>query len=331
MLAVELGELSILLPQQGFSVELTGFEVPEIDVLLGDVEEEKAASRDDEPVEVPAIPVTKAGDVWTLGRHRIVCGDARDPVVLKALLGNEQADCVFTDPPYNVRVRGHVVSGNGRVQHDEFAMASGEMSDAEFADFLRIVLGNSVAVGRDGSVHFVCMDWRHIGDLIAVGKGLYETFLNLVVWNKSNPGMGSLYRSGHELIAVFKKGEAAHQNNVELGRHGRNRSNVWSYPGMTAFKAGRESELAMHPTVKPVALVADAIKDVTRRNAIVLDIFGGSGTTLIAAERTGRRGRLVEIDPRYVDTTIARFEMLTRSDAIHASGATFTEMAHRAH
>jgi DNA modification methylase len=327
MLMVELGELSVILPDLGLSVDLTGFEVGEFDVLLADAEEEKAASRDDEIGEPPATPVTQLGDTWVLGRHRIVCGDTRDPALLRALIGDELADMVFTDPPFNVPVDGHVM-GNGRVKHPDFAMASGEMSPEEFVDFLRQVLLAAVEVSRDGALHYVCMDWRHIADLIGAGKPIYGSLKNICVWAKTNGGQGSLYRSQHELVAVFKVGAADHVNNVELGRHGRNRSNVWTYAGVNTFKAGRDEELTAHPTVKPVALVADAIKDVTRRNAVVLDLFGGSGTTLIAAERTGRRARLVEIEPRYVDVTVERYQQMTKADAVHAgTGATFAEMA----
>jgi 16S rRNA G966 N2-methylase RsmD len=327
MLAIELGELAVVLPEIGLSVDLTGFQIGEIDAILTDVEEEKAASRDDEVVPLTACAVTRPGDTWVLGRHRVACADARDPEVLRDLLGDEPADMVFTDPPYNVPVVGHVM-GRGRVQHADFAMASGEMSAQEFTAFLRLVLGNAAGLSRKGALHYVCMDWRHIAALIEAGGTVYGSLLNLCVWAKTNGGQGSLYRSQHELIAVFKVGDGEHVNNVELGRHGRNRSNVWTYPGVNTFRAGRQDELAAHPTVKPVALVADAIKDVTRRNAVVLDLFGGSGTTLVAAERTGRRARLVEIEPRYVDVTIRRFETLTKADAILAdTGATFAEVA----
>jgi len=326
-LAVELGELSVMLPDLGLSVDLTGFEVGEIDAILTDVEEDNAASQDDEVIPLPQTPVSRLGDLWVLGRHRLLCGDARDPAALRALLGNEPADMVFTDPPYNVRIDGHVL-GRGKNQHAEFAMASGEMSEGEFTAFLQVVLGNAAAASRDGALHFVCMDWRHLGELLAAGRSVYSEMKNLCVWAKTNGGQGSLYRSQHELIAVFKVGDGAHVNNVELGRFGRNRSNVWHYAGVNSFKAGRQQELEAHPTVKPVALVTDAIKDVTRRGAIVLDHFGGSGTTLVAAERTGRRARLLEIEPRYVDVTIARFEQVTKTDAVHAeTGQTYAELA----
>ena len=326
-LTIELGELSVELPAVDLSLQLTGFEIGEIDVILAEGEERKLASAEDEIGEVPASPVTRLGDEWVLGRHRILCGDTRDPEQLRALLGDERADMVFADPPYNMRVNGHVM-GRGSIRHAEFAMASGEMSEAEFRAFLALVLGNTARVSRDGALHYVAMDWRGIADLIEAGKGIYADLKNLCVWTKTNGGQGSLYRSQHELFAVFKVGTGEHGNNIELGRFGRNRSNVWTYAGVNTFKAGRQEELASHPTVKPVALVADAIKDVTGRNEVILDPFGGSGTTLIAAERTGRRARLLEIEPAYVDVTIRRFETLVKADAIHAvSGRTFAEEA----
>lgn len=291
------------------------------------MEENKTASPDDDLVLAPEEPVSRVGDLWLLGRHRLLCGDARDQKAIRRLLDDERVDLVFTDPPYNVRIDGHA-RGRGKRRHAEFAMASGEMSEAEFVAFLRRVLGNAAARSRDGALHYVCMDWRHLGELLTAGRTVYSELKNLVVWVKSNGGQGSLYRSQHELIALFKVGDGEHVNNVELGRFGRNRSNVWHYAGVNSFKAGRQEELEAHPTVKPVALVADAIKDVTRRGAIVLDLFGGSGTTLIAAERTGRRARLLEIAPRYVDVTIARFEKITKADAIHAeTGKTYAELA----
>ena len=326
MLAVELGELSVLLPENGLSVELTGFEVPVIDSILTDAEEEKLIRPDDETIAPPIAAVSKPGDLWLLGRHRLLCADARDKANLGLILGDEQADMVFTDPPYNVPIDGHVL-GHGRVMHPEFAMASGEMTDVEFVEFLRQVLSNAVSVSRNGALHYVAMDWRHIGHLIEAGKGPYTEMKNLCVWSKTNAGQGSLYRSAHELIAVFKVGDAEHMNNVQLGKFGRSRTNVWTYPGISSFGADRDQDLKSHPTVKPVGLVADAIKDVTKRGAVVLDLFGGSGTTLIAAERTGRKACLLEIEPRYADVTIARFEKVAKQDAVLAeTGQTFAEV-----
>jgi 16S rRNA G966 N2-methylase RsmD len=234
---------------------------------------------------------------------------------------------VFTDPPYNVPIEGHV-SGLGKVQHREFAMASGEMSVAEFTGFLRIVFQNLAVASSNGSIHFVAMDWRHMAEVLEAGQGTYSELKNLCVWAKTNGGMGSLYRSQHELIFVFKAGTPAHVNNVELGRHGRYRTNVWTYAGANTFSATRDDDLAMHPTVKPVAMVADAILDCSKRKGIVLDAFAGSGTTLVAAHRTGRRGYGIELDPLYCDVILRRLMKLTGLQAEHfATGRTFAELS----
>jgi DNA modification methylase len=232
---------------------------------------------------------------------------------------------VFVDPPYNVRIDGHVC-GLGAIKHREFQMASGEMSESEFIEFLKTTLGHLATFSIDGSIHFVCMDWRHGFELTSAGRGVYSELKNLCIWNKNNGGMGSLYRSKHELVFVFKNGTDAHINNIELGRHGRYRTNVWDYAGVNTMRAGRMDDLAMHPTVKPTALVADAILDCSKRHGIVLDCFGGSGTTLLAAEKTGRRGYLMELDPAYVDVTIKRYQKFTGKVATHATtGVTFAD------
>ena len=232
----------------------------------------------------------------------------------------------FLDPPYNVRVKS--VVGRGRIKHAEFAMASGEMSPSGFTAFLEETLGNAAGVSRDGAVHFVCMDWRHIRELIEAGREIYGEMLNLVVWEKTNAGQGSFYRSAHELVGVFRVGDAKHLNNVQLGRHGRSRSNVWHYAGVNTFRVGRMAELAAHPTVKPVAMVADALKDCTRRGDIVLDTFAGAGTTILAAERVGRLAHSLELEPKYVDVAIRRWQAFTRRDAVHAdTGQTFEDVA----
>jgi DNA modification methylase len=244
-----------------------------------------------------------------LGPHRIGCGDGRDPTFLRAMLGDGvKVDAAFLDPPYNVRINGHA---NAKRRHREFAMASGEMSPEAFRGFLSETLGACAAVSRDGAVHFVCMDWRHMDDVAVVGRQVYGERLNLCVWNKSNAGMGALYRSKHELVFVYRVGTAPHLNAVELGRHGRNRTNVWDYASVNSMAGSRREDLALHPTVKPTALVADALQDVTRRGDVVLDIFLGSGTTLIAAERTGRRFRGIDIDPAYVDVAVDRWTAMT--------------------
>ena len=327
ILAVELPELAEILAGEDLDITITGFAPAEIDQLTVDFEDDTADPADAVEQEwLDGSPFTKVGDLWQLGEHRLLCGDARDPAVLQRLMGDDQAAMAFLDPPYNVRVSDIV--GRGRIQHDEFAMASGEMSQSEFVKFLTGSLAAAAAVSKDGAVHFVCMDWRHVGELFEAGRAAYGAILNLAVWVKSNAGQGSFYRSQHELVGIFRVGEEPHLNNIELGRHGRNRSNVWNYAGVNSFRAGRLEELQSHPTVKPVALVADSIKDCTRRGDIVLDTFSGSGTTIMAAERVGRRCHGLEIEPRFVDVAIRRWQMFTRKDAIHVtSGRCFDELA----
>jgi DNA modification methylase len=244
-------------------------------------------------------------------------------------MGTERAAMVFTDPPYNVPIDGHA-SGLGAIHHRPFAMASGEMDKAEFTGFLARACRNLAAFSAGGSLHFICMDWRHLEELLDAGGDAYGELKNLCVWVKDNPGMGSLYRSRHELVFVFKQRDGSHRNNVQLGQFGRNRSNVWHYPGANSFARGGEEGnlLALHPTVKPVTMVADAILDCTERGGIVLDAFLGSGTTVIAAERTGRRGYGLELDPAYVDTAIRRWQILTGGQARHGmSGRCFDDLA----
>jgi DNA modification methylase len=316
LLALELQDL-LEVEDLDFDVTLTGFETGEIDVLISDLNADQDDAADQIPEFDPAVPpITKAGDLWHLGRNRLLSADATDPEAFERLMDGEQAQMVFTDPPYNVPIKGHV-SGLGAVRHDEFAMASGEMTEAEFVAFQTQVFGTMAAHSQDGAIHFVCMDWRHLFELLTAGRSVYHELKNICVWVKSNGGMGSLYRSQHELVAVFKNGTAPHINNVELGQHGRNRTNVWTYPGLNSFGAGREETLAMHPTVKPVALVEDAILDCSSRHGIVLDGFAGTGTTLIAAERAGRRGFGLEIEPRYVDVALRRFRTLTGTEPVH--------------
>ena len=327
-LVVELSDLADALMIEGldFDLSITGFEPAEIDLLkadLSDNEHDPADDIDKDALKGP--PISRAGDLWLLGEHRLLCGDARSAGDLDRLMDGRRAAAVFTDPPYNVAIRG--VVGRGRIKHREFAMASGELSDAEFVAFLREALGQAIRVSKDGAVHYVCMDWRHIGHLLQVAEELYGAVLNLCVWAKTNAGQGSFYRSQHELIGVFRVGRGEHQNNVELGRFGRNRSNVWTYAGVNSFGAGRQADLGVHPTVKPVALIADALRDCTKRGDLILDPFVGSGSTLLAAERVGRRACAIEIDPVYVDVAVRRWQAYTGRDAIHAeTGLTFDEM-----
>lgn len=323
ILSIELQGLSEL--DLDFDLEITGFETAELDLLLDGVDaaDEDRADRVPEPETGPAA--TRPGDLWQLGSHRLICGDARDSAVYARLMDGEQARCVFTDPPYNVKIDGHVC-GSGAIRHREFAMASGEMDTHAFTDFLGAALGAMVDVSRNGAIHFVCMDWRHMREVQTAGAQVYTELKNLAVWKKANGGMGTFYRSQHELVFVYKVGEAAHTNTFGLGETGRYRTNVWEYPGVNGF-GPNQKDLALHPTVKPVALVADAIRDVSRRGEIVLDGFGGSGTTLIAAERTGRVARVVELDPQYCDVICRRFEAMTGEAArLVGSGETFAEV-----
>lgn len=307
ILAIELQALSEM--DLDFDLEITGYETAELDLLLDGPAADQTDPDDDIAGMKTGPAVTRPGDIWLLGKHRLICGDARHPDTFTALMESDRAKAVFTDPPYNVKIGGHVC-GSGAIQHREFAMASGEMDVAGFTAFLRSTLGAMADVSVDGAIHFVCMDWRHMGELRSAGDKVYSELKNLVVWKKSNGGMGTFYRSQHELVFVYKVGTAPHTNTFGLGDTGRYRTNVWDYPGVNSFGANQK-DLALHPTVKPVALVADAIKDVTKRGEIVLDGFGGSGTTLIAAERTGRVARLVELDPLYCDVICRRYEART--------------------
>ncbi len=321
-------EFEFLINQE-FKIETTGFSTSQIDMLL---ESEMPAADDpldeaQEPVGGPAV--TKLGDVWALGKHRLICGSAIDPAVYLALLVDGLAALVFTDPPYNVPVDGHVC-GLGKIKHREFAMAAGEMSEEQFIEFLSRCMALLCRYSASGSIHYICMDWRHLSELVAAARENYTEYKQLIVWNKDNGGMGAFYRSKHEMICVFKNGTAKHINNFGLGEGGRYRTNVWDYPGVNSLKRGRQQELEMHPTVKPVALVADAIRDCSNRGDIVLDVFMGSGTTLIAAERTGRVCRGCELDPLYVDVAVRRWQALTGQQAVlEGSGETFDAIAAR--
>ena len=326
ILAIELQGLIDL----GFDVELTGFEMAEIDLAISEWQENanKSPPPEDQVPESGSLPaVSRRGDLWLLGTHRLLCDDARAADAYVRLTAGRQVDLVFTDPPYNVRIDGHV-SGLGRVQHREFAMASGEMTESEFIGFLEATLGAAIKVSRQGALHYVCMDWRHLFETLSAGRNLYHSFLNLCVWNKDNGGMGSFYRSKHELVLVFRVGAVSHTNNVQLGMHGRYRTNVWDYAGVNTFRRERLDDLAMHPTVKPVALIADAIKDASKRSEVVLDPFGGSGSTIIAAEKTGRQAYSMEIDPEYVDVAVQRWERYTGKSAIlEGTTSSFEEIA----
>jgi DNA modification methylase len=325
-LAIELQHIVMI--ESDFDVTITGFEVPEIDLILEEANPKPDAD-DVFPGPAGAPPVTQLNDLWILGKHRILCGNSLLPDSYARLMEKHRANIVFTDPPYNVAIDGHV-SGNGATRHREFAMACGEFSEAEFIFFLTKVFGLLARYSRSGSVHFVCMDWRHISELSTAAKQIYEEFLNLCVWVKNNAGMGSFYRSRYELVFVFRNGKGPHRNNVQLGRFGRNRTNVWEYAGAnTLSKQSEEGNLlTLHPTVKPVAMIADALLDCSARGDIVLDPFLGSGSTLIAAERVGRVCHGIEIDPLYTDVAIRRWQKHTGDRTIHAvRGKSFDEIS----
>ena len=312
LLAEELKQL--LSSDLDFDVGLTGFSIPEIDGLIEGLAPEEPCDPADEALPPDGPPVCRAGDIWQLGSHRLVCGDALDAGVLASLMDGEKAQMVFTDPPYNVPIQGHV-GGSGKIRHREFAMGVGEMSRDQFTAFLRSAFERLAEASQNGSIHFVCMDWRHMSEMLAAGE-VYAELKNLIVWAKDNGGMGTFYRSRHELVFAFKNGDAPHINSFELGQHGRYRTNVWSYRGVNTLRAGRMDELSLHPTVKPVQMIADAIKDVSSRGGVVLDLFGGSGSTLIAAEKTGRRAFLCELDPIYCDRIIRRYEAYANDEAV---------------
>jgi DNA modification methylase len=331
LLAEQLKSLSEV--ELDFSLDVTGFEVGEIDVIIEGTA--PAVEGENDPADaVPetqdAAQVSQVGDLWLLGRHRLFCGNSLNGDSYSVLMDGRRADMVFTDPPYNVKIAGHA-TGLGAIQHKNFQMASGEMSESEFTDFLAQVLTLLASHSVDGSLHYVFMDWRHMREILTAGKQVYPELKNLCIWSKGCGGMGSLYRSAHELVFVFKNGRDSHRNNVQLGQFGRYRTNVWNYPGANSFSRTTDEGnlLELHPTVKPVALVADALMDCTARGGLVLDVFLGSGTTLIAAERTGRICYGIELDPKYVDTAIRRWQAFTGLIAKHAvSGRTFNDLEH---
>jgi DNA modification methylase len=326
LLAEQLKDLSAL--ELNFSLETTGFEMGEIDLRIESLRP-NGDELDDHADVLAAIPagplVSRLGDGFRLGSHRVYCGSALDENAYTALMAKEQAAMVLTDPPYNVAIEGNV-SGLGTIHHRDFAMACGEMDEAQFTAFLTQTCTLLARHSADGALHFIFMDWRHVGELLAAGRKAYTEFKNMCVWVKNHTGMGALYRSRHELVFVFKHGRAPHRNNVQLGKYGRDRTNVWLYPSpRTPTDEG--NLLALHPTVKPVGLVADAILDCSARGDIVLDGFLGSGTTVIAAERTGRRCYGLELEPLYVDTIVRRWQSMTGDSARHSlTGRRFSEL-----
>jgi DNA modification methylase len=329
LLAEQLQELSAL--DLDFSLEDLGFDTGEIDFRIEALKTPQASGDDRAdilPAESSGRPVSRLDDLWLLGLHRVYCSSALDNRAYASVMQDQLAASVFSDPPYDVPIAGNV-SGLGAIKHREFLMASGEMNEAEFTQFLTGACSLLAQYSSEGSIHFICMDWRHLSQLLAAGRQVYAELKNICVWVKDNAGMGSLYRSQHELVCIFKHGRGTHRNNIQLGQFGRNRSNVWTYRGANSFgRAGDEGNLlALHPTIKPVNLVADAIMDCSARGDIVLDAFLGSGTTVIAAERVGRRCYGIELDSLYVDTIIRRWQNFTGDDAKHAtSNRTFNEL-----
>jgi DNA modification methylase len=326
ILAIEFQALSNL--DIGFELSVTGWDMPEIDLLLDPPACEAASAPDPDDIVPPlaAVAVSRVGDLWQLGRHRVVSGSALDPEVYARLLNGEQVRMVCQDPPWNIAVS--TISGMGKIQHREFPMGSGEMSDAEFRTFLTDTIRQAAAHCVEGAILELFIDWRGVEKMIAAGESLGLRLVNVCVWAKTNAGMGSLFRSQHELVVVFTKPGAPFRNNVQLGKFGRYRTNVWTMAGQNSFGADRMAALESHPTAKPVALIAEALRDVTDRGDLVLDSFLGSGTTLLAAERTGRVARCIELDPLYVDTAIRRWEASTGESAVlEATGQTFEQVS----
>jgi len=323
-LAIELGALAAT--DLDFDIGVVGFDAGDIDLIIeGEAPSDPGAPEDERLPDLEELAVTRPGDLWQLGGHRLICGDARERAVFAALMQGETAQMVFCDPPYNVPIDGHVC-GSGATRHREFAMASGEMTSEAFTTFLTDIFGQLAAASADGAIHFICMDWRHITEIMTAGGQVYTELKNLIVWAKDNGGMGSFYRSRHELIFAFKHGTAPHINTFGLGQGGRYRTNVWEYRGANSGGAARLDDLALHPTVKPVAMIADALRDCAWRGGVVLDACGGSGSTLIAAEKTARRARLIEIDPLYVDRTVRRWQAMAKDDAVlTTTGETFRD------
>ncbi|MCL1973137.1 MAG: site-specific DNA-methyltransferase [Endomicrobia bacterium] len=310
ILAIELQ--NIIDFDKDFDLTLTGLETPEIDLILHEATTQEQDTVDEIPHKAPKL--VEYGDIWQLGDHRLICGDSLKKSTYDELLGNLKADIVVADAPYNLKVNG-VVSGKGKIKRKEFAMASGEMSSSQFTEFLHKTFTHLKEFSRNGSIHYLFMDWRHCEEMINAAKGIYSTLLNICVWNKLSGGMGSFYRSQHEFVFVYKNGEFPHINNIELGVHGRYRTNVFNYPGIFINNKLNKENIKLHPTVKPVGLIVDIIKDASKRNGIVLDCFAGSGSTLLAAERTGRKAYLIEIDVEYCDIIIHRYQKITGKQA----------------
>lgn len=317
-------EIAILAPE--LDLGSSAFTITERDIIIGNAEADRLTDFDDVPPPSTEGTIARIGERYTLGRHVVVCGSAIDPEVIKQALAGQKVRTVASDPPYNQKVGE--ISGLGVKKHREFAMASGEMKRPQFVEFLVQAIKATQDHLIDGALLYLFMDWRHLSELLSAAEATKLDYLNLLVWAKTNAGMGSFYRSAHEMIGVFKHGKAPHLNNVELGRNGRSRTNVLHYPGANTFAKGRNQALELHPTVKPVALMADLILDSSEPGDLILDPFGGSGSTLIAAEKTDRRACLVEIDPIYVDVILHRFKAATGiMPVLETTGETLDELA----
>ena len=315
-------ELRLIDPE----LELTdsGFSIGEIDAIAGR-ERTKALNDLDDVTEPDAdyVPVSREGDLWQCGPHRIRCGDSSDPAVIEELVDGAPIQQIVVDPPYNLPTKAFSKSG----LHGNFAQGAGEMNNEAFVRFLQRFLLAAQPHLADGALIYAFMDWKHILELILAARGLQLEYKQLLVWAKASPGMGAFYRSSHELVGVFKYGRGPHRNNIQLGVYGRNRSNVLSYPGVMG-SGGRKKAVAMHPSVKNVALIADLILDASAPGEAILDSFGGSGTTLIAAHKVGRIAYLCELSPAFVDTAVRRFEALGEGPAIMShTGQTFAQVA----
>lgn len=323
LLGLELSEINELLGEPDLTS--LGFEAAEIDRLLGLTEYEGDAAAETVPPLQPDKSVCRPGDLWLLGEHRLLCGDALRAESYATLMQDELAQLVLSDLPYNLSVRD--ISGNGRFKHREFVQAAGEMSRHEFTRFLTVAMRQMRANSADGSLHFLFMSWHHLLELLRAGSIVYDELKSIVTWVKKQGGQGSFYRSQTEFIAVFKHGRARHVNNIQLGRFGRNRTNAWFCDGMNTPGSGRDELLAMHPTVKPLDLLCDAILDCSEKGQIVLDPFVGSGSTIIAAGKVGRRARAMELDPLYADVALRRFLAATGMMPLRESdGATLEEL-----
>lgn len=295
----------------GFDLGVTGFEMSEIDIIIGEPD-----TIDVVPTSAGGQSISRIGDRWACGPHHVICGDARDAEAYSRLLPDELARLIVTDPPYNVSIGKHALTSS---KHADFAMASGEMSESEFIEFLQRFLTLARKFSLDGALFYVAMDWRHLFALESAARAAGLSLFNFGVWAKTNAGMGSYLRSQHECFPIYKSGKAAHVNNNQLGKHGRNRSNLWTYSGQNAFAPDRDATLSAHPTIKPTDLVVDAILDASHRGDWVLDPFLGSGTTLIAAERTGRRCAGIELEPGFVDVALERWAAFTGEDPVRES------------